>query len=69
MNIVTQLHSYIGLLIYIYIYIYTHTHTHAYIYIYIHINLLHYVGLFCQYAWPYFLTIFGEIRVVFHNNT
>ena len=42
----------------IYACIYIHAHMYTYIYInihiYIHINLLHYVGLFCHYAWPYF---------------
>ena len=53
---------------YIYICIYVCICVFICTYIYAH-KLLHYVGLFCHYAWPYFLTIFGEICIELHNNT
>ena len=74
------IYMYVCICIYVYIYVclYIQTHIYTYIHIYIHIYtyiyiyikiLLHYVGLFCHYAWPFFLTIFGEICMVLHNNT
>ena len=61
--------QYICIYVYVYIYVYIYMYIYIYTCIYIHINLLHYAGLFYHYAWPYFLTIFGEICMVFHNNT
>ena len=56
-------HIYTYMCIYMYIYIYAHIHIYTCIYIYI------YTHKFGHYAWPYLLTIFGEICMVLHNNT
>ena len=60
----TTYNTYIYMYICVCVYVYISIYAYIYMYIHIHTNLLHYVGLFCHYAWPYFLTIFGEICMV-----
>ena len=60
----TICNTYVYMYVYIYVYIYMHRYIHIYTYKFITL---------CRTDWPIcmaiFLTIFGEICMVLHNNT
>ena len=64
----------IHICMYIYVYMYVYVYIYAYIHIYIYIHIYKYkLIILCRTVLPscmsIFLTIFGEICMVHHNNT